>query len=122
MKKKNSPTALLEEKLAETAELAERLAERKPKRAEKQAPKPIVGIPPSLLCPVCDKIIRDAVIVACCGNSGCDDCKYIKPIHPGNATIVLENDISFLSVIGTACNKLDHEIKLLFLFQVFVVP
>ena len=31
-------------------------------------------LPKEYLCPVCKDVLRDAVIVACCGQSFCDEC------------------------------------------------
>uniref|UniRef100_A0A673ZX94 E3 ubiquitin-protein ligase RBBP6-like n=1 Tax=Salmo trutta TaxID=8032 RepID=A0A673ZX94_SALTR len=31
-------------------------------------------IPDELLCPVCNDLMSDAVVIPCCGNSYCDDC------------------------------------------------
>ncbi|XP_060939390.1 E3 ubiquitin-protein ligase RBBP6-like, partial [Limanda limanda] len=31
-------------------------------------------IPDELLCPICNDLMRDAVVIPCCGNSFCDDC------------------------------------------------
>lgn len=49
-------------------------AEEKAKaEAEQEELKKIVPI--ELTCPVCKDLIKDAVVVNCCGNSGCDECK-----------------------------------------------
>uniref|UniRef100_A0A8K9XB70 CCHC-type domain-containing protein n=1 Tax=Oncorhynchus mykiss TaxID=8022 RepID=A0A8K9XB70_ONCMY len=31
-------------------------------------------IPDELLCPICNDLMSDAVVIPCCGNSYCDDC------------------------------------------------
>lgn len=33
-------------------------------------------IPDELLCPICNDLMTDAVVIPCCGNSYCDDCEY----------------------------------------------
>ncbi|OXB81854.1 UNVERIFIED_CONTAM: hypothetical protein H355_015051 [Colinus virginianus] len=33
-------------------------------------------IPDELLCLICKDIMTDAVVIPCCGNSYCDECKY----------------------------------------------
>ena len=33
------------------------------------------NIPGELLCSLCKDILRDAVVIQCCGNSFCDECK-----------------------------------------------
>lgn len=33
-------------------------------------------IPDELLCPICNDLMTDAVVIPCCGNSYCDDCKF----------------------------------------------
>lgn len=35
----------------------------------------VVEIPPELVCRLCDGLIRDAVIIPCCGENYCDDCE-----------------------------------------------
>uniref|UniRef100_A0AAZ3S5Z0 CCHC-type domain-containing protein n=1 Tax=Oncorhynchus tshawytscha TaxID=74940 RepID=A0AAZ3S5Z0_ONCTS len=32
-------------------------------------------IPDELLCPICNDLMNDAVVIPCCGNSYCDDCE-----------------------------------------------
>ena len=32
---------------------------------------------PAVKCPICHDVLEDAVVLSCCGNSGCDACKYI---------------------------------------------
>lgn len=34
-------------------------------------------IPDELLCLICKDIMNDAVVIPCCGNSYCDECKYL---------------------------------------------
>lgn len=41
--------------------------------AEPPIPKP--KIPEELLCNLCDDLLTDALLVPCCANSYCDDCK-----------------------------------------------
>lgn len=33
-------------------------------------------IPDELLCPICNDLMTDAVVIPCCGNSYCDDCEF----------------------------------------------
>ena len=40
-----------------------------------QAPKK-VEIPPELTCSICKELVRDAVIIPCCGESFCDECEH----------------------------------------------
>lgn len=35
-------------------------------------------IPDELLCPICNDLMVDAVVIPCCGNSYCDDCKFFS--------------------------------------------
>jgi hypothetical protein len=45
-----------------------------------QEPEPIVEkpeIPEDLLCNVCKDLLTDAVMIPCCGNSFCDECKLL---------------------------------------------
>ena len=37
----------------------------------------VVEIPPELVCRLCDGLIRDAVIITCCSENYCDECKCI---------------------------------------------
>jgi len=37
-------------------------------------------IPDELLCLICKDIMTDAVVIPCCGNSYCDECKYYSHI------------------------------------------
>ena len=34
-------------------------------------------IPPEYYCPICKKIMNNAVVVPCCGESFCDTCKLM---------------------------------------------
>lgn len=34
-------------------------------------------IPDELLCPICNDLMVDAVVIPCCGNSYCDDCEFV---------------------------------------------
>ena len=34
------------------------------------------SLPKHLACPVCTQLIQDAVVLDCCGVSGCKQCKY----------------------------------------------
>jgi hypothetical protein len=45
-----------------------------------QEPEPVVEkpeIPEDLLCNVCKDLLTDAVMIPCCGNSFCDECKLL---------------------------------------------
>jgi len=33
-------------------------------------------VPAELICPLCKDMLNDAVVIPCCGNSYCDECKY----------------------------------------------
>ena len=35
-------------------------------------------IPGELLCQLCKDLLTDAVVISCCGNSFCDECKWEK--------------------------------------------
>lgn len=35
----------------------------------------VVEIPPELVCRLCEGLIRDAVIIPCCGENYCDECE-----------------------------------------------
>lgn len=44
-----------------------------------QDPEPVVEkpeIPEDLLCNICKDLLTDAVMIPCCGNSFCDECKF----------------------------------------------
>lgn len=34
-------------------------------------------IPDELLCPICNDLMTDAVVIPCCGNSYCDECESL---------------------------------------------
>ena len=34
-------------------------------------------IPAPLQCPMCKKLLNDAVVIPCCGTSYCDECKHL---------------------------------------------
>lgn len=34
-------------------------------------------VPDELLCLICKDLMTDAVVIPCCGNSYCDECKYL---------------------------------------------
>ncbi len=46
---------------------------------------PVVGsdvvgtktVPKELQCPMCKKLLHDAVVIPCCGTSYCDECKFV---------------------------------------------
>ena len=52
-----------------------------------QAEKPVemrrqVSVPKELRCPLCGDLVRDAVVIPCCGMSYCDECKdFIASKH-----------------------------------------
>ena len=33
-------------------------------------------VPAALQCPMCKKLLNDAVVIPCCGTSYCDECRY----------------------------------------------
>ena len=35
------------------------------------------SVPVELQCPMCKKLLHDAVLIPCCGTSYCDECKYL---------------------------------------------
>lgn len=40
-------------------------------------------IPDELLCPICNDLMTDAVVIPCCGNSYCDECESLDSFgHP----------------------------------------
>lgn len=42
------------------------------------SPEPIreaIEIPQELVCGICGSLMKDAVVIPCCGNSFCDECK-----------------------------------------------
>lgn len=44
-----------------------------------QDPEPAIEkpeIPEDLLCNICKDLLTDAVMIPCCGNSFCDECKF----------------------------------------------
>jgi hypothetical protein len=49
------------------------------------------GVPPELQCSLCNALFRDAVLIPCCGNSFCDECKPSVLVQCGNS-----NNIFFL--------------------------
>ena len=49
------------------------------KRSKSSAPvREMLPIPDELKCSMCSELMKDAVIIQCCGESFCDDCKQIK--------------------------------------------
>ena len=53
----------------------------KPPFVKSASPEPVAEdddkkIPGELLCLICNNLLTDAVVIPCCGNSYCDDCKY----------------------------------------------
>lgn len=37
---------------------------------------PETAVPDELICSLCRDLLTDAVMIPCCGNSFCDECKY----------------------------------------------
>ena len=56
-------------------------------------------IPAEYFCPICKKIMNNAVVVPCCGESFCDTCKLIVIfIYSVNST--LHNSFKLMSCSG----------------------
>jgi len=56
----------------------------KPPFVKSDSPEPVAEeddkkIPGELLCLICNSLLTDAVVIPCCGNSYCDDCKFHLP-------------------------------------------
>lgn len=46
------------------------------KKSKTSAPvKEVLSIPDELKCSMCSELMKDAVIIQCCGESFCDECK-----------------------------------------------
>ena len=45
------------------------------------------SVPPELTCNICKELIRDAVIIPCCGESFCDECKQSIITHVQSYTV-----------------------------------
>lgn len=55
-----------------------------------QEPEPVVEkpeIPEDLLCSVCKDLLTDAVMIPCCGNSFCDECKCCSYVEVVSKTV-----------------------------------
>ncbi|RUO95514.1 hypothetical protein BC936DRAFT_143860, partial [Jimgerdemannia flammicorona] len=46
--------------------------------------------PPELVCRLCSRLMREAVLVPCCGKSFCDECTYVWPRAPAEAAVVVD--------------------------------
>lgn len=79
-----------------------------------QDPEPVAEkpeIPEDLLCNICKDLLTDAVMIPCCGNSFCDECKsFIK----------FNDKFTVIKVFTNFCVLQNHYIYLFLLQQVFV--
>ena len=50
--------------------------EGKVKGADASVPPREVEVPEELICKLCKELFKDAVVIPCCGDSFCDECKY----------------------------------------------
>lgn len=41
--------------------------------------KEVKSVPDELKCSICSELMKDAVIIQCCGESFCDECKFNQP-------------------------------------------
>ena len=53
----------------------------KPPFVKSDSPEPVTEdddqkLPGELLCQICNHLLTDAVVIPCCGNSYCDECKF----------------------------------------------
>lgn len=57
-------------------------------------------IPDDLVCPLCNDLLTDALLVPCCANSYCDDCKCVNYVVIQfdflRFKILVVNEINFL--------------------------
>lgn len=70
-----------------------------------QDPEPVVEkpeIPDDLLCNICKDLLTDAVMIPCCGNSFCDECKLITSTYLNTDYLLLFNIVFFV------CNRYSH--------------
>lgn len=51
-------------------------------------------IPDELLCPICNDLMSDAVVIPCCGNSYCDDCKLSRAQDFDHSTLFFSRHLS----------------------------
>jgi len=77
----------------------------KPPFVKSESPEPVPEdddkkIPGELLCLICNSLLTDAVVIPCCGNSYCDDCKllYVITTVAGSFAFDAYVDISFCNV------------------------
>lgn len=66
---------------------------RQPSQVEEKQP-----IPQELLCLLCKDLIKDAVLIPCCGNSYCDDCKRLEQTEQSLAKMLRYWQCLILSV------------------------
>lgn len=57
---------------------------------EEPVAEPEAQIPEELLCRVCKDLLQDAVLIHCCGNSFCDECKKLFQFYFGIDIYVLK--------------------------------
>lgn len=63
-----------------------------------QDPEPVIEkpeIPEDLLCNICKDLLTDAVMIPCCGNSFCDECKS-SIIIDNNSAIIIDNNSAII--------------------------
>ena len=52
------------------------------KKSKPMAPvKEVLLIPDELKCSMCSELMKDAVIIQCCGESFCDECKLLTDLY-----------------------------------------
>lgn len=76
------------------------------KKSKPSAPVKVQSIPDELKCSMCSELMKDAVIIQCCGESFCDECKSCAvclcvcvcdndlPMLVGIRDYLLENDFT----------------------------
>jgi len=79
----------------------------KPPFVKSESPEPAADdddkkIPGELLCLICNNLLSDAVVIPCCGNSYCDECKSQQQlrIKCGISTLQLVTFVSLSRLIS----------------------
>ena len=62
-----------------------------------------IHIPSELLCSICSDLLMEAVVVPCCGNSACDECKNFECVN----CISVMNLHYFINLYGQ-CSKAEY--------------